>query len=476
MTMRRRTFLKAWGAASVSAAAGFGNRPVASAAPHADNLVRNPAFAEGVTESPAAGWAVWAPEWRAAACRVRHGKDGLRVDAPEEPFAVGGVEQIVTGIRPGQAYAVEAVCAAKALASPARSIMVRLTWQKDGRPLHPAGWLVRGPEPEDDPVPAKGAGTVSVAFRDVLLAPESADAARLTLEVKWPGAGSVRWKRASLTPAHPPSPRKVTLGTVYLRPRQSTPQKNMDLWSAKIDEAGRRGCDIVCLGEVILKIGSGAGMADVAAPIPGPHTRRLGEAARRNRLWVVAGLTERAGSRCYNTAVLLDRQGRLAGTYRKIHLPREEWKRGCTPGDAYPVFRTDFGRVAMMVCYDWFFPETAAGFALGGAEILFAPTWGNTLPDAPDGRVDGESTFRVRARDNSLYIVPSVYSGRSMIVDPVGRILAAGNTEGVYVAEVDLAHRERLPWVGHWGSIGPRDRMPEAYGVLVKAPGRKSLP
>jgi len=53
--MRRRTFLEAWGAASVSAAAGFGNRPVASAAPHADNLVRNPAFAEGVTESPAAG-------------------------------------------------------------------------------------------------------------------------------------------------------------------------------------------------------------------------------------------------------------------------------------------------------------------------------------------------------------------------------------------------------------------------------------
>ena len=232
----------------------------------------------------------------------------------------------------------------------------------------------------------------------------------------------------------------------------------------------------MCLGEVILQIGTPASMADVAAPIPGPHTQRLGEAARRNRMWVVAGLTERAGRREYNTAVLLDRAGRLAGTYRKIHLPREEWKEGRTPGNAYPVFETDFGRVAIMICYDWFFPEATAAFALQGAEILFAPTWGNTRPDAPDGRADGETVFRVRARDNGLYVVPAVYDGRSMIIDPVGRILAAGDTEGVYVAEVNLAHRERLPFVGHWGSIGPRDRMPETYGDLTGPPRRDSLP
>ncbi|MFO8014536.1 MAG: carbon-nitrogen hydrolase family protein [Phycisphaerae bacterium] len=438
------------------------------------NLVRNPTFAEaGAEGAPAAAWSAISPEWTPAACRVRRTDGGLRVDAPDEPYAVGGVEQTVAGIEPGRAYAVEAEGACDGIVSPARSVLVRLRWLKDGRRLHPAGWLVRGP----DRVRLQVADAiVRVRFRDVFVAPEDADAARLALEVKWPGRGNVVWKRASLVPADPPKPRKVTIGTVFFRPRNTTVKENLDLWCAKIDEAGRRKCDIVCLGEAILKVGTNAGLDATAAPIPGPHTERLGEAARRNRLWVVAGLAERAGRRVCNTAVLLDRTGRLAGTYRKIHLPREEWVRGVTPGRAYPVFETDFGRVAMMICYDWFFPEAAEAFALRGAEVLFAPTWGNTWPDPDDGRAEGETVFRVRARDAGLYLVPAVYDGRSMIVDPMGRILAAGKTEGVYVATVDLAERERLPWVGHWRSIGPRHRMPETYEPLTEPPARESLP
>ena len=76
----------------------------------------------------------------------------------------------------------------------------------------------------------------------------------------------------------------------------------------------------------------------------------------------------------YNTAILLDRSGKVAGKYRKIHLPREEWKDGITPGDSYPVFQADFGTIAIQICYDWFFPEPTAIFALQGAEIVFAPT------------------------------------------------------------------------------------------------------
>jgi len=438
------------------------------------NLVRNPTFAEsGAEGAPAAHWSAIAPDWAPAACRLQRTDDGLRVDAPDEPYAVGGIEQTVTDIEAGRAYAVEAEAECAGIASPARSVMVRLAWLKGGRRLHPAGWLVRGPERAGQQV---ADALVRVRFRDVFVAPEGADAACLRLEVKWPGKGRVVWTRASLVPTDPPEPCKVTIGTVYFRPRNSTVAKNLDLWSAKIDEAGRRGCDIVCLGEAILKVGTNAGADETAAPIPGPHTKRLGEAARRNHLWVVAGLAERAGGRVYNTAVLLDRAGRLAGTYRKIHLPREEWKKGVTPGQAYPVFETDVGRVAMMICYDWFFPEAAEAFALGGAEILFAPTWGNTLPDSDDGRAEGETVFRVRARDNGLYLVPAVYDGRSMIIDPMGRILAAGKTEGVYTATVDLARRERLPWVGHWRSIGPRDRMPETYGALTRPPARESLP
>jgi predicted amidohydrolase len=103
--------------------------------------------------------------------------------------------------------------------------------------------------------------------------------------------------------------------------------------------------------------------------------------------------------------------------------------------------------------------------------VLFAPTWGNTLPDE-GGKADGETVFRVRARDNGLYLVPSVYDGSSMVVDPLGRILTTSNgaNEGVYWADVDLSRREPLRWVGHWRSIGPRHRMPGTYGPMTEKP------
>jgi len=256
---------------------------------------------------------------------------------------------------------------------------------------------------------------------------------------------------------------------VYLRPRQSTFEDNLKLWCEQIDAAGKLGLDIVCLGETITRVGTNVSLAQAAHAIPGPVSQRLGEAAQRNRIWVVAGLTERDGEIVYNTAVLLDRQGRVAGKYRKIHLPREEWKQGVRPGGEYPVFDTDFGRVAIQICYDWFFPEPTAILAMKGAEVILSPTWGNTLPDA-EGMVNGETVFRVRARDNGVYMVPSVYDGSSLVIDPMGRILAsnAGQT-GLFWAEVDLNQREALDWVGYWRSIGPRDRMPETYDPLGDA-------
>ncbi len=419
-------------------------------------LVANPGFKSDGGESLPEGWSVWKPSWEPAACQVRAATGGLLVDA-DDPYAVGGVRQEIQGIRAGTAYRVAAICELRGIEEPFCSVMVRVNWLKAGKLAHPAGMLVRGP--------VLDGGTTR--FSDVFVAPEGVDAARLSLEVKWPGRGSVLWKQVSMRATADPGPRKVRVGTVYLRPRQSTPENNLKLWCEQIDAAGKLGLDIVCLGETITRVGTNASLADVAELVPGPATQRLGEAARRNNIWVVAGLTERARDVVYNTAVLLDRQGRVAGTYRKTHLPREEWKQGVRPGQEYPVFDTDFGRIAIQICYDWFFPEPAAIFALKGAEIIFAPTWGNTLPDR-DGMVDGETTFRVRARDNGVYMVPSVYDGSSLVIDPMGRILASNaGRDGVFWAEIDLNKRECLDWVGYWRSIGPRDRMPGTYSSLA---------
>ena len=419
-------------------------------------LVMNPGFQTQSGQLLPDGWSVWRPQWEPAACSVRAVDGGVLVESGGDPYAVGGATQEIRGIQAGRAYRIEAVCELRGIESPFRSVLVRLGWLKGGQPHPVAGLLVRGPVVEGG----------RAQFSDVLVAPEGVDAARVSLEVKWPGRGSVRWTQVSMQAMAAPGPRKVKIGTVYLRPRQSTPQKNLKLWCEQIDAAGKLGLDIVCLGETITRVGTDASLQDVAEPIPGPATEPLGKAAGRNKIWVVAGLTERVGDIVYNTAVLFDRQGRIAGKYRKTHLPREEWKEGVRPGREYPVFDTDFGRIAIQICYDWFFPEPATIFALKGAEIVLAPTWGNTLPDH-DGMVDGETTFRVRARDNGVYLVPSVYDGSSLVIDPMGRILATNaGRQGVFWAEVDLGKRECLDWVGYWRSIGPRDRMPETYDAL----------
>jgi len=424
----------------------------------AAELATNPTFeAVGTTKLPN-GWSVWRPAWEKAACRVRANPGGgLWVDG-EDPYAVGGVVQEIGGIQGSKAYAIKGICELRDVPMPYHSLAMRVNWMDGDKMLHPAGMLVRGPVVEDN----------IAWFDDVLVAPEEADGARLSLEVKWLRGGAVLWKEVSVRAAPMPGSRKVKVGTIFLRPRNSTAQKNLKLWCEQVDAAGKLGLDIVCLGEAILAVGTSASLEERAQPIPGPISKELAKAAKRNNIWVVAGLTERSGDVVYNTALLLDRQGRLAGKYRKVHLPREEWRKGVRPGHEYPVFETDFGTIAIQICYDWFFPEAAAIFALQGAEMIFAPTWGNTLPDE-GGCVNGESTFRVRARDNGVYMVPSVYSGNSLVIDPMGRILASNEgKEGVFWAEIDLNARERLRWVGHWRSIGPRHRMPHTYEALSK--------
>lgn len=416
-------------------------------------LVRHPGIVRADGPALAEGWRVWEAEWEAARLNGEATPDGWSVGSPDRPFAVGGLQQIVDGIQGGRAYAVTTDCWITNVAEPVASVMVRVEWMNDVGPLHPAGILVDGPQFQGE----------AARFFAVLVAPSDATRLRLSLETRWLREGTVVWRAASIRAATAPAPRPVKVGAVYLRPRDSTPARNLDLWCEQIDAAGGLGLDIVCLSEAILSVGTQAATSAVAEPVPGPTVTRLGEAARRNRLWVVAGVVERDGATLYNTAVLLNRNGELAGRYRKVHLPREEWRKGITPGDAYPVFQTDFGVIGIQICYDYFFPETTRILAGHGAEIVLAPTWGTTFPDE-DGRVEGRTVFRSRARDSAVYLVASVYDGDSLVIDPLGRVVAAsGGETGVFHTTIDLAERHPLWWVGEWRSLLPRHRRPGTY-------------
>jgi hypothetical protein len=230
---------------------------------HPTNLVLNPEFRSTNASGLAADWTPWQPEWEPARCSLRVTPEGLVVDA-QAPYAVGGVRQKL-GLRGQQAYAIEAAGSLRQVPDPYQAVLVRLLWTRAGETLHPAGVLVRGPRME---------GPVA-RFADVLVAPEEADGAKLSLEVQWPRGGAVTWQHVSVRPCDPPSPRRVRVGTVYLRPRESTPAHNLDLWCEQIDAAGRLNLDIVCLSESILVVGTSARASDVAEPIPGRTTERL---------------------------------------------------------------------------------------------------------------------------------------------------------------------------------------------------------
>ena len=322
---------------------------------------------------------------------------------------------------------------ARNVRQPARSVLARLVWlDASGAPMRPMEYPYTALHADPD-------GWTPMA--GVYRAPEKAARARLELYLRWAAHGEVLFRDAALTPAAPPAPRRVTLAAVHHRPRKpATPQQNLERFGSLVEEAARRKADIVCLPEGITVVGTGRTYADVAEPVPGPTTRFLGERAARLRVWIVAGIYERDEGRVYNTAVLLGRDGSLAGKYRKVCLPDEEIEGGITPGTDYPVFDTDFGRIGLFICWDVHFPEVAREMAARGAEVLFLPIWGGN-----------ELLAQARAVENQVYVVASGYDFRTGIFDPTGRRVADASADPeVIVAEADLNERRLWPWLGEW--------------------------
>ncbi|NUP98722.1 MAG: carbon-nitrogen hydrolase family protein, partial [Armatimonadetes bacterium] len=307
---------------------------------------------------------------------------------------------------------------------------------------------------------------------EVYRAPAGASGLELELSLRWT-AGSVAFDEVTVTPAEPRPPRTIKVATVCFEPRSGGAEINRVLWAQQVDEAGKLGADLVCLGEGITVVGTGLGYLEVAEPVPGPTVEVLGEMARKHDLYIVAGVYEQEGRSCYNTALLIGPDGQLVGRYRKTHLPESEAAAGLTPGTTYPVFATRFGLVGMQVCYDNFFPEVARALAVNGAELICTPIWG-------DGRSEGlawDLIPRARAIDNGVWFVASNYSQkRSLIVDPWGGVRADTKGEhGIAVCEINLDERRQQPWLssrpgGYWEELYRQERRPTTYGDLLASP------
>jgi N-carbamoylputrescine amidase len=231
---------------------------------------------------------------------------------------------------------------------------------------------------------------------------------------------------------------------------------------------------------------------DLAEPIPGLTCEELGRLAKELDVVIVASLFERRAPGLYhNTAVVLERDGSIAGKYRKMHIPDDPGfyeKFYFTPGDiGFKPINTSLGKLGILVCWDQWYPEAARLMALSGADLLLYPTaigWNPSDSEAERQRqLDAWVTIqRGHAVANGLPVLacnrvghepdPSPNSegiqfwGNSFVAGPQGEFLAQANTEESKVLTVELDRRRSEEVRRIWPFL--RDRRIDEYGGLVR--------
>ena len=231
---------------------------------------------------------------------------------------------------------------------------------------------------------------------------------------------------------------------------------------------------------------------NLAEPIPGPSTDIYGRLARELGVVIVTSLFERRAPGLYhNTAVVLEKDGTIAGCYRKMHIPDDPAyyeKFYFTPGDlGFHPINTSLGRLGVMVCWDQWYPEAARLMALQGADLLIYPTAiGYESSDTPDEqqrqRMAWQTVMRGHAVANGLPVVavnrvghepdPSQQTngiqfwGTSFVCGPQGEVIYESSTdeEESIIVNIDLHHSEQVRrW---WPFL--RDRRIDSYGNITR--------
>ncbi|SDZ46801.1 Predicted amidohydrolase [Micromonospora pattaloongensis] len=223
-----------------------------------------------------------------------------------------------------------------------------------------------------------------------------------------------------------------------------------------LDRAAAAGADLAVLPEYVDYLGPASGLP-APEPVDGEFGAFFAAAARELRMWVLAGSFHEAGpdpAHTYNTSLVFDRDGRLAATYRKIHLYDVEIpgrvsyleSRGVAPGAETVVVDIEGVRLGLSICYDLRFPELYRRLAVDGdAQVLVVPA----AFMLHTGRDHWEVLLRARAIENQCYVVAAgqigdhdpgrTCFGRSMVIDPWGTVLAqAPDTVSIAVADLDL--------------------------------------
>lgn len=397
---------------------------------HAEFLLQQ----SGFTGKPE-GWTSWShrPESMPRVfvdMHVSRGEPGsLAINGVSNAAAYGGWRTQIRGVKPGEWFRFKAFYKAESVTAENWQVVARLDWQTAGGK--------RAGDPDYLPW-TRRAGEWSELTGEAQ-APTGAVSVFLQLYLANAPQGTVWWDDVSMERIPPPAARKVNVATVNLRPRNSSGREDsVGRFIETVAKSVPAGTDVILLPEGISVVGTKKTYVEISESIPGPTTIALGEVAKARNAYIIAGIYEREGAAIYNTAVLIDRQGAVAGKYRKVYLPREEVESGLTPGTHFPVFQTDFGKVGLMICYDVFFAEPARALANQGADMILMPIWGGD-----------ETLAKARAIENGVFLVTSGYDHPTYIMDPLGERLSQAREDGtVATATIDLAKHYRWQWLG----------------------------
>ncbi len=281
---------------------------------------------------------------------------------------------------------------------------------------------------------------------------------------------------------------KVQLGLVQTHATGDRAD-NLRRTVALVRKAAERGAKIVCLQELFLTPyfckHEDTELFNLAENIPGDTTDELTKLAKVLGVVIIASLFEKRATGLYhNTAAIIDADGTLMGTYRKMHIPQDpgfEEKFYFTPGDlGYKVWRTKYANIGVLVCWDQWYPEAARLTAMRGADILFYPTaigWLKTEKEelGTAQHCAWETVQRGHAVANGCYVAAvnrvgveeeTEFWGQSFLANPYGQIVdkAASDKEEVLITECDLKAVEDFRRI--WPFF--RDRRIDSYGDIVQ--------
>jgi N-carbamoylputrescine amidase len=286
----------------------------------------------------------------------------------------------------------------------------------------------------------------------------------------------------------------VTLGLLQSA-CSPNPKANLKQTLALAERAARQGAQIICTQELFCSQyfcqSEDYDNFKLAEPIPGPSTAAFQKLARKHKVVIIASLFEKRAAGVYhNTAAIINADGSLLGTYRKMHIPDDPLyyeKFYFTPGDlGFRAWQTRYGTIGVLICWDQWYPEGARLTALQGAQILFYPTaigWHPAEKQLNGAKQHGawELIQRSHAVANGCYVavanrighekLPGVggegieFWGQSFIAGTSGEILARADAkkEEILLAPVDLAQVDTTRT--HWPFL--RDRRIDAYGGLT---------